>query len=112
LSIKKHGQNYFDNKVPEGRKLSGVEQAEEARRISLCSLQLELENKIKDKYSVFPPDLLEKLPVDRLKDLMLRYEGPTSDPNERTKAGRVTRIINAGKLFFFETLHHCSFCCM
>jgi hypothetical protein len=69
-AVRIHGQAYFDEKVPFGRKLSGAEARDAAKLAQAKTLAQEAS----DPYSVVPPDRLGNLKKHRLEDMLIRYE--------------------------------------
>ena len=101
LSVKKHGQEHFDAKIPEGRKLSGADAREQALRTQQAALDADARN----PYSVVPAGRLCNLPIYRLQEMVIRYEGGKEPPHCSSKQMAVERLIAAGYSEAAEAAH-------
>lgn len=101
LSVKKWGQAHFDEKVPEGRKLSGAEAREQAMREQEAAVS----RLVNDPYSVVPADRLSDFKLYRLQAMVQRLEGGKKPPWPNSKEAAVSRIIAAGYSEATEAAH-------
>jgi hypothetical protein len=94
-AIAKHGQDHFDNRVPEGKELSGVAARERAEKEEKDRLAAQAGSD-REPYAVVPPERLGNLGFDGLQALLVRCEGGKIPPFNSTKAGCIERILRAG----------------
>ena len=95
-AIAKHGQQHFDNHVPEGKELSGVAATERAEKEEQERVAAQIARD-RAQYAVVPPERLLNKGLDQLQAILIRCEGGRQKPPyEKSKAGCIERILKAG----------------
>lgn len=94
-AIAKHGQQHFDNHVPEGKELSGVAAKERAEKGEQERVAAQAASD-RAPYAVVPPERLLNKGLDQLQAILIRCEGGKKLPHCPSKAGCVERILKAG----------------
>jgi len=95
-AIAKHGQQHFDNHVPEGKELSGVAATERAEKEEQERVAAQAARD-RAQYAVVPPERLLNKGLDQLQAILIRCEGGRQKPPyEKSKAGCIERILKAG----------------
>ena len=95
-AVKKYGQAHFDSKIPEGRKMSGVEAKEQAAKAERVRVAVQ-QQEDRGTFAVVPAERLANHYPDRLRAMVIHYEGAlTKGDHQATKVSLVARSVAAG----------------
>ena len=94
-SVRRHGQETFDKRVPEGRQMSGEAAKEKAVAATKEQEQAQISSD-NAAYAVVPVDRLGNVKMYTLQKILVRLEGGKKKPFASKKDDVVQRIIAAG----------------